>query len=150
MVINSGAKLRTFAIIPYIWCFFLIPVSGLNAQNESFLSFDGKQLHLQSECLLTGKFPSGEDIPLTVKLTNDSDKVLLISSVRASCAVSIPSWPRQGIKSGEEGKIQIIIDGSIPKAIKRNLIIHANTDQPKSVFCIDIEIIPDSEITVIE
>jgi hypothetical protein len=83
-----------------------------------------------------GTISQGETVKYTFTFTNTGKSSLVIQDVKPTCGCTIPKdWPKQPIKSGESGKIDVVFDsagkqGKVTKVIR----VIANTKPPVSVL----------------
>ncbi len=77
-----------------------------------------------------------------ITLTNTGNIPLQVYSVRSSCGISIPSWPRLAIEPGKQGFIQISYNSSHPGPINRRLIIHSNSPENSKIIKIKGYVMP--------
>lgn len=84
-----------------------------------------------------GKIEKGGDGTHTFTFTNEGDETLVLSSVRASCGCTTPSWSREPIKPGETGTIKVKYDtnrmGSFHKSITVQAKAEGKEELPKTV-----------------
>jgi hypothetical protein len=118
--------------------------SSVFALNDYVLVFDGKDLVLSSEVdyIELGEVLAGSNCSRTIRIKNSSQEVLWIANVRGSCGLSVPLWPRDYVDPGKEATIQIRYDCSRPGPINRNITIHANTSNAKTIFSVRGRVIP--------
>lgn len=137
-MIFTGKRLFVIALL---WPLFY---SGFAENPENVLIYDGVTIKLESDrqFIDLGERKQGSAISVHLKVKNTSDKVLLISNVRGSCGLSVPSWPRQPVEPGSESLIQLRYDSSRPGPINRNIIIHANTSTSTTVLTIHGNVVP--------
>ena len=57
-----------------------------------------------------GEVKKGEKVPYSFAFVNSGDQPLLITNARGSCGCTIPFYPKEPIKPGEEGKIDVTVD----------------------------------------
>lgn len=60
--------------------------------------------------------------------TNDGDKPLVINQAIASCGCTVPSYPKEPIAPGQQGKIQVTYNGKgkFPGHFKKTITIRTN------------------------
>ncbi len=59
-----------------------------------------------------GTIQQGEVINFSYKFTNTGKSDLIINNCTASCGCTIPNWPKQPIRSGESGYIDVQFDSN--------------------------------------
>ncbi len=57
-----------------------------------------------------GTIEQGEIIDFSFKFTNTGKADLIINNCTASCGCTIPNWPKQPIRAGESGMIDVQFD----------------------------------------
>jgi hypothetical protein len=129
-----------------IQVFFILAFSfaSIAGNTGHTIIFDGKELKLSSddEKIFLGERKQGSNISMQIKIRNESSDIFQISNVRGSCGLSIPSWPRNPIKPGEEQNIQIRYDASNPGLYTKILTIHSNTQNSRTIIPVVAEIVP--------
>lgn len=80
-----------------------------------------------------GKIPHGEKASHVYTFTNTGTEPLVISSAKASCGCTVPTWPKEPIPPGGTGEIPVEFD-SKGKSGKQNkkVTITANTNPPQT------------------
>ena len=124
---------------------FLFTANGLQAQNRTtFLIFNGKDLVQESngDSLFLGAIQQGTQGNYSIRIQNQSQEPLLLSNVRGSCGLSVPSWPGNPIEPGQEATIQIRYDTSRLGSVNRNLTIHSNAWNSRFILKVFGEVIP--------
>ena len=75
-----------------------------------------------------GKIKQGDVIKHTFNFKNDSEEPLLVTNASASCGCTVPEWPKEVIKPGESGKIEVQFNSTGKSGIQnKTIIITANT-----------------------
>lgn len=59
-----------------------------------------------------GTIQQGEVINFSVKFTNTGKSDLVINNCTASCGCTVPNWPKQPIRPGESGYIDVQFDSN--------------------------------------
>jgi hypothetical protein len=135
---------RIIAVI--IFNLWVIASSYSQLQNQpSVLVFDGNEIILQSggDSIHAGTILWGSQLGVAIRIVNNSGTSFHISNVRGSCGLSIPSWPRQSIAPGGESVIQIRYDSGRPGRIDRNITIHSNARNPRTILRIVGDVLPE-------
>lgn len=75
-----------------------------------------------------GKIKQGDVVKHTFNFKNDSDEPLVVSNAAASCGCTVPAWPKEAIKPGENGKIEVVFNSTGKSGMQnKTIIITANT-----------------------
>ena len=121
--------------------FFLL---SFDENKEYSLVYDGVELKLTDgdHIIDFGHRKQGENISLRIRVENQSAKVLQITNVRSSCGISLPAWPRNPLSPGDFAIIQLSYDSSRSGYFTRNITIHANTTDSRTIIKLRGEIIP--------
>lgn len=101
------------------------PTSGITT-----ISFD----HISHEF---GKQESGPKYTTSFSFKNTGHENLFISEANASCGCTVPSWPKEAIKPGESGEIEVVFDskGRTGEQLK-TVTVTTNTEPNKNVLTI--------------
>jgi len=59
-----------------------------------------------------GQITQGEIVSTTFRFKNVGTTNLIISSAQGSCGCTVPKWPKEPIKPGEEGVIDVTFDSN--------------------------------------
>ncbi len=88
-----------------------------------------------------GIIDEGAVVKHTFKFKNTGNEPLIISNARASCGCTVPSWPKEAVPPGGEGKIDVSFDskGKPGKQSKRVTVI-ANTTPTETFLTIEGEV----------
>ena len=93
-----------------------------------------------------GKISQGEKVSFSYTFTNTGDADLVITSAQGSCGCTVPTWPKEPIKAGETGKIDVVFDsnGKSGKQHKKVTIV-ANTTPATNVVALTGSVIAPEE-----
>lgn len=121
--------------------FFLL---SFDEKKEYRLVYDGMELKfIDGESFIDfGQRKQDDNVSLRIRVENQSTKVLQITNVRSSCGISLPAWPRDPLAPGDFALIQLRYDSSRSGNFTRNITIHANTTDSRTVIELRGEIIP--------
>ena len=123
--------------------------NGINTDivNNS-ASADGKsnsklpEIKFEEEEYDFGKITQGEKVVHAFRFKNTGTKNLVISSAAGSCGCTIPEWPKEPIKSGAEGKIDVIFNSDGKSGFQEKTItIVTNCEPATRLLRIKTEII---------
>jgi len=89
-----------------------------------------------------GTITQGETVSMTFRFRNVGQSNLIISSAQGSCGCTVPEWPKEPIKPGEEGKINIIFNSTGKQGLQNKTItLIANTIPNTKVIAIKGEVL---------
>ena len=76
-----------------------------------------------------GTVTDGDTVKHSFKFTNIGKKDLLIANAAASCGCTVPSFPKEAIKPGESGEINVVFNSTNRAgAVDKVVTITANTE----------------------
>ena len=80
-----------------------------------------------------GKIVEGEKVTYSFKFKNTGNANLLISSASGSCGCTVPTFPKEPIKPGDEGYIEVTFNSNgKPGHNEKTVTIFANTEPVES------------------
>jgi hypothetical protein len=90
-----------------------------------------------------GTITDGERVSHTFKFKNTGKADLIISNATASCGCTIPVWPKEPIKPGQEGEIKVEFNskGKIGNVTK-DINVIANTNPVQTILKIKVQVNP--------
>lgn len=93
-----------------------------------------------------GEIVQGEKVNHSFTFKNTGNNDLLISSAQGSCGCTVPTWPKNPIKPGETGKIDVEFDSN-GKQGKQNktVTLVANTIPNTTVIALKGEVLLPEE-----
>lgn len=80
-----------------------------------------------------GTIIQGEKVSHIYKFKNTGKSDLIVSSVRASCGCTVPTYSKDPVKPGGEGEIEIVFDSSGRSGRQHKTITVLTNSQPNSV-----------------
>jgi hypothetical protein len=84
-----------------------------------------------------GEITQGEVVSMTFRFRNVGQTDLIISSATGSCGCTVPEWPKEPIKPGAEGKIDVKFDSNGKQGMQNKTItLVANTIPNTKVIAI--------------
>jgi hypothetical protein len=84
-----------------------------------------------------GEITQGEVVSTTFRFRNVGKKDLIISSAKGSCGCTVPAWPKEPIKPGAEGQIDVKFDSNGKQGMQNKTItLVANTIPNTKVIAI--------------
>tara|TARA_B110000037_G_C17003996_1_gene458463 strand:- start:379 stop:813 length:435 start_codon:yes stop_codon:yes gene_type:complete len=126
---------------------FLLLFLGLNLSNVAFAQGNA-EMSFAEEKFNFGELDEGPKVNHEFMFTNTGKEALVLSNVKASCGCTTPSWPKDPILPGEEGKILVTYNtarriGSFNKSIT----ITSNATETSKVLYISgkVNAVPEEE-----
>jgi len=81
-----------------------------------------------------GKIIAGDKVTYEFKFTNSGKSPLIITDAVASCGCTIPTWPKQPIKPGENGGIKVTFNSAGKMGLQdKQITITANTNPAQNL-----------------
>lgn len=89
-----------------------------------------------------GTITQGEIVAKTFKFKNVGKTNLIISSAQGSCGCTVPEWPKEPIKPGEEGVIEVTFNSNGKQGLQNKTItLVANTVPNTKVLAVKGEVL---------
>ncbi len=103
---------------------------GEDTDKQKFGEFDfEKQSHD------FGKVKEGKKVAHTFHFTNSGEAPLVIDKAEVSCGCTVPNYPRDPIKPGKSGAIDVVFDSDgRPGKFKKSINLMANTGEGPKVL----------------
>lgn len=91
-------------------------------------------IKFESDTFNFGEVIEGEKVAHAYKFTNTGKNNLIISKAYGSCGCTVPEWPKEPIKPGASGTIDVVFNSEkrAGKALKSVTVI-SNTEPSQSV-----------------
>ena len=88
-----------------------------------------------------GQIAEGSIVHTEFEFVNDSKQILVITNCSGSCGCTIPKWPKETIKPGQGGKIEVQFNsaGKKDKQLK-TVSVYANTEPATVVLYIKADV----------
>ena len=89
-----------------------------------------------------GKLMAGEKVTYSFKFTNKGKGLLLISRVSTSCGCAVSEYPKEPIKPGEGGTIDVSFDSEGRIGLQnKSITVFSNTQPPTSLLRIQASVV---------
>ncbi len=89
-----------------------------------------------------GRITQGERVSHAFVFKNTGNKNLIISGASGSCGCTVPEWPKEPIKPGAEGKINVVFNSEGKSGLQEKTItIVTNCEPATRIVRIKTEII---------
>jgi hypothetical protein len=94
-----------------------------------------------------GQITQGEVVSTSFKFKNVGKSDLIISSAQGSCGCTVPDWPKEPIRPGAEGVIEVTFDSNGKQGMQNKTItLVANTMPNTRVIALKGEVLtPDNK-----
>jgi hypothetical protein len=94
-----------------------------------------------------GKINQGEKVSYAFVFKNTGGSDLVISSAQGSCGCTIPTYPKEAIKAGQESKIDVVFDSDGKTGVvQKTVTLVTNCSPSTKVLTISSTIdVPDEE-----
>jgi len=110
------------------------------------------EFEFREEVVDFGQITQGEQVRKRFRFKNIGNSDLIISNASGSCGCTVPSWPRQPIRPGQEGEIEVLFnsEGKTGRQHKTVTLV-ANTVPNKKTIAIKGDVlVPDAANTTTE
>lgn len=96
-----------------------------------------------------GTISQGEKVKKRFRFKNTGSSNLIISDAKGSCGCTVPLWPKQPIRPGQEGEIEVVFDSNGKSGRQHKTVtLIANTVPNKTVIAIKGDVlVPGQEIS---
>lgn len=109
-----------------VLAFFTLSL-GLSAQEANTDDEQKKEtIVFDSTVYDYGEIDFAADGECVFTFTNTGNEPIVISSVRASCGCTVPSWTKDPIKPKERGEIKVKYNTYIPGAFSKSITVYSN------------------------
>jgi len=89
-----------------------------------------------------GEISQGEKVKQRFRFKNTGKSNLIISNASGSCGCTVPLWPKQPIKPGQEGEIEVVFNSNGKQGRVHNTVtLIANTMPNKTVVALKGDVI---------
>ncbi len=93
-----------------------------------------------------GTVIEGEVIETTFVITNTGKTDLVITDAQATCGCTVAAWPKEPIKSGTSGEIQVTFNtAGKPNRQSKDITLYTNTATGREVVRIFGNVIPKTK-----
>lgn len=92
-----------------------------------------------------GEISQGEKVKRNYKFKNVGKTDLIISDAKGSCGCTVPRWPKQPIRPGQEGEIEVVFDSNGKQGRQsKTVTLIANTKPNTTVLALKGDVlVPD-------
>ncbi len=91
-----------------------------------------------------GKVEKGQIAKYKFKFTNTGNEPLVLTSVRASCGCTTPTWSKEPVMPGESGYVEAAYNSNVGHGtFTKSITVQSNVKDQTQVLYIKGEVIPD-------
>lgn len=113
-----------------------------NASAEGNIQGDLPEIKFNEEVFDFGRITQGEKVSHAFTFKNTGKKNLIISGASGSCGCTVPEWPKEPIKPGGEGTINVVFSSEGKSGLQEKTVtIVTNCEPATRVIRIKTEII---------
>lgn len=112
------------------------------ASADGKVNADLPEIKFEEEEFDFGKITQGEKVSHAFIFKNTGGKNLIISGASGSCGCTVPEWPREPIKPGAEGKIDVVFNSDGKSGFQEKTVTLVTNCEPATrILKIKTEII---------
>ncbi|MBX7202328.1 MAG: DUF1573 domain-containing protein [Bacteroidia bacterium] len=102
-------------------------------------------IRFEEDTFRFGEVLEGEKVSHAYRFTNIGNNDLVIANASGSCGCTVPEWPKEPIKPGKSGVINVVFDSErrAGKA-EKSITIYANTEPSRHVLFLKGTVKPKS------
>jgi len=138
MPIKRTAMKKIILLITLLGC-----VIALNAQETSTAKVDTSQMAkivFDKTVYEYGTIAKGSEGTCIFKFSNRGKVPLLLSTVKAGCGCTTPSWSKEPIAPGKTGEISVKYNTSLLGPFSKSITVNSNSVTPAVVLIIKGEV----------
>lgn len=92
---------------------------------------DAPKVQVEKAIYEFGEIKQGEKVSYEFKFKNVGKTPLIITNATATCGCTVPEYPTQPIKPGEEGSIKVIFDSAGKMGLQDKVVTVTSNANPK-------------------
>jgi hypothetical protein len=117
-------------------------VVNINSTADETSKGDLAEIKFEEEVHDFGKITQGEKISFAFRFKNVGSKNLIISGASGSCGCTVPSYPKEPIPVGGEGKIDVLFNSEGKSGLQEKTVtIITNCEPSTRILKIKTEIV---------
>jgi len=118
------------------------PATASTASTEAADKDNAPFYEFEEEVKEFGKITQGESVTTEFRFRNVGKSNLIISSAQGSCGCTVPEWPKEPIKPGEDGVIKVTFNSEGKHGIQNKTVtLIANTIPNTKVLALKGEVL---------
>ena len=88
------------------------------------------EIKFEEEVFDFGKMTQGEHVSHSFIFKNIGSKNLIISGANGSCGCTVPEWPKEPIKAGEEGRVNVVFNSEGKSGMQEKTVTLVTNCEP--------------------
>lgn len=136
LIIKNHLKINSMKNLFFTFM-FLATSFLINAQDTKMNVAADNNLpvfEFETDIIDYGKITQNADGVRKFKFKNVGKSDLLITSISSSCGCTVPSYPKEAIKPGETGEIEIKYNTAILGGFSKVITVFSNTTEPQKIL----------------
>lgn len=115
--------------------FFVIAFIGNAQENKTAVAVDNSPVfEFETDVMDYGKITQNADGVRKFKFKNVGKSDLIITSVSSTCGCTVPSYPKEAIKPGGQGEIEIKYNTAILGGFNKAITVFSNASEPQKML----------------
>ncbi len=103
-----------------------------NASAEGKIKGNIPEISFEESVFDFGKITQGEVVSHDFKFKNIGNTQLIISGASGSCGCTVPKWPKEPVKPGEEGKLNVVFSSEGKKGLMEKTVTVVTNCEPST------------------
>lgn len=103
-----------------------------NASAEGKVKGNIPEISFEESVFDFGKITQGEVVSHDFKFKNIGNTQLIISGASGSCGCTVPKWPKEPVKPGEEGKLNVVFSSEGKKGLMEKTVTVVTNCEPST------------------
>ena len=116
-----------------------VAITDTNALSDSSIHSAGAKITFNEDFYNFGNVIQGELVSYAFSFINNGDEDLIISLARGSCGCTVPTYPKQPIKPGEKGEIDVVFNSENLIGISQKTITILTNSTPHGIYTLTIQ-----------
>jgi len=104
---------------------------------------NGKEIWFEEILHDFGEIPRDGDGTCTFTFKNLGDEPFVINRVRSSCGCTVPSWPRQPVEPGDNGKISVSYNTALTGTFLKSVYVYSTASNSPVKLQIKGKVVPE-------
>jgi hypothetical protein len=101
-----------------------------SASAEGKIKTDLPEIKFEEETFDFGRITQGEKVEHAFTFTNTGKSNLIVSGASGSCGCTVPEWPREPVKPGQGGKINVVFNSEGKSGLQEKTVTIVTNSEP--------------------